>query len=100
MTLIIATTQQCLRPQHLDEIGNARSCRTKVGALAAAGFDVWVVERRGTAGVTQAAGVRAGWEESLRHDLPVVQQLVADTGAGPAFWIGHSLGGVLVRPVV
>lgn len=70
------------------------------GALAAAGFDVWLVERRGTAGVTQAAGVRAGWEESLCHDLPAVQQLVADTGAGPAFWIGHSFGGVLVARAV
>ncbi|MEU1993540.1 alpha/beta fold hydrolase [Nocardia gamkensis] len=69
-------------------------------ALAVAGFDVWIVERRGAGGVNQAAGVRAGWEEAMRQDLPAVQQLIAETGTGPAFWVGHSLGGVLVARAV
>ncbi|BDT90688.1 hypothetical protein IFM12275_06640 [Nocardia sputorum] len=68
--------------------------------LAEAGFDVWVAERRGTGGVLPDPRVRAGWDEALRCDLPVVQQLIAETGTGPAFWVGHSLGGVLVARAV
>lgn len=64
--------------------------------LAAAGFDVWIVERRGTGGVPLAAGVRAGWQEVVRVDLPAVQQMVATQNGRPAFWIAHSFGGVAV----
>ncbi|WP_342772743.1 alpha/beta fold hydrolase [Nocardia tenerifensis] len=68
--------------------------------LAQAGFEVWVVERRGVGGVEPVAEVRTGWEEALRHDLPAVQRLVAKTTAAPAFWVGHSFGGVLVARAV
>lgn len=62
--------------------------------LADAGFDAWIVERRRTGGVAAAAGVRAGWEEMVRVDLPTVQGLVAAHNDSPAFWVAHSFGGV------
>lgn len=69
--------------------------------LADAGFDAWIVERRRTGGVGTAAGVRAGWEEMVRVDLPTVQGLVAAHNGRPAFWVGHSFGGVaLARAAV
>ncbi|WP_232022041.1 SRPBCC family protein [Mycobacterium basiliense] len=61
--------------------------------LAAAGFDAWIVERRGTGGVALSAQTRAGWAEMVRVDLPAAQRLInAETGRS-AFWIGHSFGG-------
>lgn len=63
-------------------------------ALADAGFDAWIVERRRTGGILAAAGVRAGWQEMVRVDLPIVQGLVAAHNGSPAFWVGHSFGGV------
>ncbi|NKY25896.1 alpha/beta fold hydrolase [Nocardia gamkensis] len=68
--------------------------------LAQAGFDVWVVERRGVGGIERVAGVRAGWEEALRQDLPAMQRLIAKSTAVPVFWVGHSFGGVLVARAV
>lgn len=62
--------------------------------LADAGFDPWIVERRRTGGVALGNGARAGWEETVRVDLPAVQRLVAAESCRPAFWIGHSFGGV------
>ncbi|MHA7648615.1 SRPBCC family protein [Mycobacterium sp. ML4] len=62
--------------------------------LADRGFDPWIVERRRTGGVALAIGTRAGWEETVRVDLPAVQRLVAAESCRPAFWIGHSFGGV------
>ncbi|GAB4586251.1 serine aminopeptidase domain-containing protein [Nocardia sp. IFM 10818] len=63
-------------------------------ALADAGFDVWVSERRGTGGVALVPGVRSGWAEAVRYDLPTTQRVVtAATGRG-AFWLAHSFGGV------
>lgn len=68
--------------------------------LAGAGFDAWIVERRGTGGVAVAAGVRAGWQELVRVDLPAVQELVAAQTGRSAFWVAHSLGGVALACAV
>ncbi|MGW4843194.1 serine aminopeptidase domain-containing protein [Nocardia brasiliensis] len=68
--------------------------------LARGGCDVWIAERRGRGGVPQARGVRAGWEEAMRCDLPALQQVVAETVHRPAFWVGHSFGGVLIARAV
>ncbi|MCV7196728.1 alpha/beta fold hydrolase [Mycobacterium angelicum] len=62
--------------------------------LADAGFEVWIVERRGTGGVALSTGARAGWEEVVCVDLPAVQRLIATQTDVPAFWVGHSFGGV------
>ncbi|WP_373203299.1 alpha/beta fold hydrolase [Mycobacterium marinum] len=63
-------------------------------ALADSGLDVWIVERRGAGGVAVDTGVRAGWEEMVRIDLPAVQRLIATHNGRPAFWVAHSFGGV------
>jgi len=62
--------------------------------LAGAGFEVWIVERRGTGGVALSPEARAGWEEVVGVDLPTVQRLIAAQTDVPAFWVGHSFGGV------
>lgn len=58
--------------------------------LARHGFPGLVVERRRT-----GCGGRPGLEDHLTQDLPLVQELVERTWEQPAFWIGHSFGGVL-----
>ena len=68
--------------------------------LAAAGFDPWIVERRATGGVAVPDGVRAGWDEAMRVDLPAVQELVAAETGRAAFWLGHSFGGVALARAV
>lgn len=68
--------------------------------LAGAGFDAWVVERRGTGGMAHAPSARAGWEEVVSEDLPAVQRLVATETGRAAFWIGHSFGGVALARAV
>ncbi len=68
--------------------------------LAAAGFDPWIVERRATGGVAVADGVRAGWDEVVRVDLPAVQELVAVQTGRAAYWVGHSFGGVALARAV
>lgn len=62
--------------------------------LAGAGFAVWIVERRGTGGMALSPRARAGWEEVVCVDLPAVQRLIATHTDVPAFWVGHSFGGV------
>ena len=64
--------------------------------LAGLGYNVWMVERRGTRGHTVPAGARRGWDEAMRLDLPAAQQLILRHSRRKAFWIGHSYGGVIV----
>jgi alpha-beta hydrolase superfamily lysophospholipase len=63
--------------------------------LADRGFEPWIVERRGI-GASGVATARAGLKQHVEHDLPAVQQQVQARCGRPAFWIGHSLGGMLV----
>lgn len=65
------------------------------GELARQGYDCWLVERRGLGSSPRPAGARAGLEEHLRYDLPLVQELVWSEIPRPAFWIGHSFGGIV-----
>ncbi len=58
--------------------------------LAKQGFPGLIVERR-----EQGCGARPGLEEHLLHDLPLVQAQVWKLWSRPAFWVGHSFGGVL-----
>ncbi len=58
--------------------------------LAEAGFPGLIVQRR-----EAGCGARPGLEEHLRLDLPRVQARVEETWGRPAFWMGHSFGGVL-----
>lgn len=58
--------------------------------LADQGHPGLIVERR-----ARDCGARPGLEEHLRHDLPLAQAVVEQRWGRPAFWMGHSFGGVL-----
>lgn len=62
--------------------------------LAAEGFDVWIVERRGVGRTADPWRARRGWQEAVRVDLPAAQGLISTHTGCSAFWVGHSFGGV------
>lgn len=62
--------------------------------MAERGHPVVIVQRRGLSD-SPATGQRCGLEEHLHYDLPTVQAHVAARFGAPAFWLGHSFGGVL-----
>lgn len=64
------------------------------GFLAREGYDPWLVERRGIGLAARSPG-RRGLEEHIRQDLPQVQRVVRQHNPRPAFWFGHSFGGVM-----
>ncbi len=70
--------------------------------MAEAGYAGWIVERRGMglAGPVTRRGPRQGLVEHIRYDLPLVQKMVAEQGSGPVYWVGHSLGGVVLTQAV
>jgi predicted alpha/beta hydrolase len=62
--------------------------------LAAAGFDVWVLEHRGHG----ESGRPAGWtmDDWIALDAPAAAtRLLEESGAGGFIWLGHSAGGVV-----
>jgi pimeloyl-ACP methyl ester carboxylesterase len=68
--------------------------------LAEAGFDCFSVEWRGTGGSRRPPPGRRGTDFSIDdhilHDGPAVLSLALErTGAHQAFWLGHSLGGLV-----
>lgn len=62
--------------------------------LAEHGYPAYIVQRRGLSD-SPACDVRAGLIEHAKYDLPAVQAYVAQRHAQPAFWVGHSFGGVM-----
>ncbi|MES1923708.1 alpha/beta fold hydrolase [Salinisphaera sp. T31B1] len=62
--------------------------------LAERGHPVFIVQRRGLSDSPPSRG-RAGLSEHVEHDLPAVQQWVWTRHPVPAFWVGHSFGGVM-----
>lgn len=62
--------------------------------LARCGHPVFIVQRRGLSDSPACAG-RPGMNEHIAHDLPAVQAAVSAIAAPPAFWVGHSFGGVM-----
>lgn len=58
--------------------------------LADQGHPGLIVERR-----EPDCGARPGLEEHLRFDLPMAQAAAETRWGHPAFWMGHSFGGVL-----
>ncbi|EDY86494.1 esterase/lipase/thioesterase family protein [gamma proteobacterium HTCC5015] len=65
-------------------------------ALSAAGFDCWMMERRGLGESGKEGYLKAGLGQCTKYDLPAVQGLVQAHNEQPAFWVGHSFGGVLI----
>jgi len=65
--------------------------------LAGRGFDTWVPDLRGH-GLSPKTERFGEWtaEDHMREDLPAVQALIRKVRGGPAFWIGHSAGGLYI----
>lgn len=65
--------------------------------LAEQGFDVWIPELRGH-GLSPKGPAFSGItaEDQIRHDLPAIQRFVHQLTKTPAFWIGHSFGGLFI----
>ncbi|GAB3671303.1 alpha/beta fold hydrolase [Salinisphaera aquimarina] len=64
------------------------------GWLARRGYPAFIVQRRGLSD-SPACEARAGLLEHVKFDLPAVQRAVSGAHDQPAFWIGHSFGGVM-----
>jgi pimeloyl-ACP methyl ester carboxylesterase len=63
--------------------------------LADQGFDVWIPELRGHGLSPKGddfSNITA--EDQIRYDLPAIQEYVFDATESPAFWAGHSFGGL------
>ncbi len=64
------------------------------------GWDVWVAELRGDPGSTapsRRAARRFMFADHARLDLPVlVDAVLAQTGHEQLYWVGHSMGGMLL----
>jgi pimeloyl-ACP methyl ester carboxylesterase len=64
--------------------------------LAAAGFDTWILELRGS-GLSSFAGRRDGsFDDYLVDVQTAVAHVLGDTGAERLHWVGYSLGGMLL----
>ena len=65
--------------------------------LAEQGFDVWIPELRGHGLSPKGesfSDITA--EDQIRYDLPAIQEFVNQMTETPAFWIGHSFGGLFI----
>ncbi|MES1948616.1 hypothetical protein C84B14_14781 [Salinisphaera sp. C84B14] len=62
--------------------------------LARRGYEAFIVQRRGLSD-SPPCSARAGLIDHVKYDLPAVQAHIKERYAQPAFWIGHSFGGVM-----
>ncbi len=65
--------------------------------LAEKGVDVWIPELRGH-GLSPKGDAFSSItaQDQIHHDLPAIQEYVFRQTAAPAFWIGHSFGGLFI----
>lgn len=67
-------------------------------ALAKAGFEIYIYERRGVGESPRdylaKAEARSGLNEAIMYDVPAVQGFIAQRNPQPLFLMGHSFGGV------
>jgi alpha-beta hydrolase superfamily lysophospholipase len=75
--------------------------RSLAQELCAQGFEVWVVELRGTGMSSRPRwfspyGWNYNFDDYLGKDIPAALEVVrAATGSAQTFWAGHSMGGML-----
>ncbi|MBS64216.1 alpha/beta fold hydrolase [Salinisphaera sp.] len=62
--------------------------------LARRGYAAFIVQRRGLSD-SPPCSARAGLIDHVKYDLPAVQAHINARHRQPAFWIGHSFGGVM-----
>lgn len=64
--------------------------------LANAGHCCYLIDRRGMGdSPVPESDIRAGLAEHVEQDLPVLAARIAQQHDQPAFWVGHSFGGVM-----
>ena len=74
------------------------------GYLAERGFDCWVIDLRGAGWSSRHGPAGNGardWnlDDFVRHDIPAaIAHITGATGADAVSWVGHSLGGTIIRP--
>lgn len=72
--------------------------------LQAAGWDVWIPELRGdpgSRGPSKAAQNRWTFSDLATLDLPAaVDAVLTETGEKQLYWVGHSLGGMLLYTAI
>lgn len=72
--------------------------------LQQAGWDVWVPEMRGdpgSEGPSRLAARMYDFDDFARRDLPAaVDGVLAATGQDSLYWVGHSMGGMLLYTAV
>ena len=68
--------------------------------LQARGWDVWVPELRGDEGTvapSEDAARNYSFDDHARLDIPAaVDAILAETGEEQIYWVGHSMGGMLL----
>lgn len=65
------------------------------------GFDVWLLEQRGHGlSPRNQDYINNTLERYVLHDVPAVNEFVAEKSGRQPFWIGHSLGGVIIASAV
>lgn len=78
------------------EDGRGRDRLSLARFLARAGFDVWVLETRGSGRAKVPKGAIYSADDQAREDVPTAIETVLHlTGAEQVIWVGHSWGGLL-----
>jgi predicted alpha/beta hydrolase len=76
--------------------GDGSDRRSLARYLSRRGFDVWLLELRGT-GLARVPR-RADWslDDEVNEDLPTaIEAVLAESGAARVLWVGHSKGGIM-----
>jgi pimeloyl-ACP methyl ester carboxylesterase len=75
--------------------------RSLARALAARGFDAWILELRGAGFSRDPAGHRGlgriTFDDYVQRDLPAaIEAVCKETGSAEVQWVGHSMGGMVL----
>lgn len=78
------------------EDGSGSDRRSLARYLARRGFDVWLLELRGTGLARVPKGADWSIDDEVEEDLPTaIEAVLRETGAQRLFWVGHSKGGIM-----
>lgn len=76
--------------------GTGSDRRSLARYLARRGFDVWVLELRGTGLARVPKGADWSIDDEVEEDLPAaIDAVLRETGAERLLWVGHSKGGIM-----
>lgn len=78
------------------EDGTGSDRRSFARYLSRRGFDVWILELRGTGMARVPKGADWSIDDEVEEDLPTaIETVLTETGAERLFWVGHSKGGIM-----